>query len=68
MWPGAKGHLLMSKSFFTPFVGGEVAKEMRSLGGTEERGGERGGRVKGWAVAGEREEVKGPSGWETTGR
>lgn len=39
MWPGAKGHPLMSKSFFTPFVGGEGAKEMRSLGGTEVRGG-----------------------------
>lgn len=67
MWPGAKGHPLMSKSFFTPFVGGEGAKEMRSLGGTEERRGG-GRRVKGWAVAGERKEVKGPSGWETTGR
>lgn len=27
MWPGGKGHPLMSKSFFTPFVGREGARK-----------------------------------------
>lgn len=56
MWPGGKGHPLMSKSFFFSLCWQGGSKEMCSLGGKEVRRGREGRseRVKGWVVAGER--------------
>lgn len=55
MWPRAKGHPLMSKSF-PPLCWLGGSKEMCSLGGREVSRGKEGRRecVKGWVVAGER--------------